>query len=153
MKLSFLIQYFEFSCAHHILINIFFYNRSTRFPGGECYGDLIHRLETCIIDMEQQVNTVVVVSHVSVIQVLMSYFRRTPIDKCTSNEVPMNTVIKFTPVSGGGWTESQHKLCPGDEIDSQDSEDASHDQLPIWGDNSAHSSKNSMANSTSFFCC
>ena len=55
---------------------------------------------------------VVLVSHVSVIQVLMSYFRQTPIDKCSSNEVPMNTVIKFTPVSGGGWTESQHKLGP-----------------------------------------
>jgi broad specificity phosphatase PhoE len=129
----------------------------TRFPGGECYGDLIHRLETCIIDMEQQVNMVAVVSHVSVIQVLMSYFRRTPIDKCTSNEVPMNTVIKFTPVSGGGWTESQHRLCHSltDDIHSESgSEDASHDERPppIWGDTS-HSRNNSMNTGKSFFCC
>lgn len=121
----------------------------TRFPGGECYGDLIHRLETCIIDMEQQINMVVLVSHVSVIQVLMSYFRQTPIDKCSSNEVPMNTVIKFTPVSGGGWTESQHRLGPEvlDENASltsinscSGSEDASHEQIrppPIWGDDTA----------------
>lgn len=125
----------------------------TRFPGGECYGDLIHRLETCIIDMEQQVNMVVVVSHVSVIQVLMSYFRKTPIDKCTSNEVPMNTVIKFTPVSGGGWTESQHNLCPSDELDSQGSEDSSHDNQPIWGDSVPTSVKSFGGSDKSFFCC
>ncbi len=135
-----------------------------RFPGGECYGDLIHRLETCIIDMEQQVNMVLVVSHVSVIQVLLSYFRQTPIATCTSNEVPMNTVMKFTPVSGGGWTESQHRLCPSanEDLNSQGSsgsEDASHDQRPqpIWGDNSSHR-PNSLnvsrsTSSSNFFCC
>jgi len=124
----------------------------TRFPGGECYGDLIHRLETCIIDMEQQVNMVLVVSHVSVIQVLMSYFRKTPIDKCTSNEVPMNTVIKFTPVSGGGWTESQHRLCD-DEIESDGSEEKSPGQLPIWSD-SVHSSRHFGGGpKPPFFCC
>ncbi len=136
---------------------------NNRFPGGECYGDLIHRLETCIIDMESQVNMVLVVSHVSVIQVLLSYFRQTPVATCTSNEVPMNTVIKFTPVSGGGWTESQHRLCPGltDEIDSQHSsgsEDASHEQQrpqPIWGDKNirANSSMTSASSSSNFFCC
>merc|ERR1711862_304095 len=89
---------------------------NTRFPGGECYHDLINRLESCVIDMEQQVVPVLVVSHVSVIQVLLSYFRNTPIEKCTSIEVPMNTVIKISPVNGGGWTESQipllHKSKP-----------------------------------------
>ena len=101
--------------------------------------------------MEQQMNMVVVVSHVSVIQVLMSYFRRTPIENCTSNEVPMNTVIKFTPVSGGGWTESQHKLCPSPNIglyniEETDSEQSSQDQIisPIWGDESL-TRKNSMS--------
>jgi len=28
-----------------------------------------------------------------------------------SIEVPMHTVIKYTPVRGGGWKESQHPLC------------------------------------------
>lgn len=82
----------------------------TRFPGGECYADLINRLETCIIDMEQQVNMACLVSHVSVLQVLMAYFRRSPIKECTSIEVPMHTVIKYSPSTGGGWTESIHEL-------------------------------------------
>ena len=111
---------------------------SNRFPGGECYGDLIHRLETCIIDMEQQINMVCVVSHVSVLQVLMAYFRRTPIEKCSSIEVPMNTVFKFSPVTGGGWTESQENLCPefGEETMMSDSDEdfRSERTIPIWGD-------------------
>jgi len=111
----------------------------TRFPGGECYADLIHRLETCIIDMEQQVNMVCAASHVSVLQVLMAYFRRTPVEECTSIEVPMHTVIKYTPVTGGGWTESQHRVCS--DLDcleiSHHSATLDHDltrSTPIWGD-------------------
>jgi len=84
----------------------------TRFPGGECYQDLIHRLETCVIDMEQQVSPVVVVSHISVIQCLLAYFRNSPVEECTSIEVPLHTVIKLTPSKGGSWTESIHPLLP-----------------------------------------
>jgi len=124
----------------------------TRFPGGECYGDLIHRLETCIIDMEQQINMVCVVSHVSVLQVLMAYFRRTPIEKCSSIEVPMNTVFKFTPVTGGGWTESQTNVCPefGEEIMMSDSDDDRNSErtIPIWGDR-RRSSDSASSNGTS----
>lgn len=116
----------------------------TRFPGGECYADLIHRLETCIIDMEQQVNMACCVSHVSVLQVLMAYFRRTPIRECTGIEVPMNTVIKYTPVTGGGWTESLHQVCRPNSLDM-----TNHDvslvqgpitRTPIWGDHPTGSS-------------
>ena len=117
----------------------------TRFPGGECYADLIHRLETCIIDMEQQVNMVCVVSHVSVLQVLIAYFRRSPIHKCTSIEIPLHSVVKFTPVTGGGWTESIFKLCPED--DDTDIEQTASDECktPIWGDHSRVHNSSSIA--------
>ena len=55
----------------------------TRFPGGESYKDLIQRLESCLIDMEQQVAPVLVVSHVSVLQCLLAYFRGSPVEECT----------------------------------------------------------------------
>jgi len=79
----------------------------TRFPGGECYGDLTSRLESVVVDIEQQVGPVLVVSHVSVLQVLVAYFRNTPVEDCTSIALPLNTVLKFTPAKGGGWQESQ----------------------------------------------
>jgi broad specificity phosphatase PhoE len=82
----------------------------TRFPGGECYGDLTSRLESVVVDIEQQVGPVLVVSHVSVLQVLMAYFRNTPVENCTSIALPLNTVVKFTPAKGGGWQESQYRI-------------------------------------------
>lgn len=87
--------------------------------------------------MEQQISMVAVVSHVSVVQVLISYFRRSPVAKSTSVKVPMNTVIKFSPKVGGGWVESQHNLLPSystvDNINSSNSNDKLIDS-PIWGD-------------------
>uniref|UniRef100_A0A7S3PZQ0 6-phosphofructo-2-kinase domain-containing protein n=1 Tax=Chaetoceros debilis TaxID=122233 RepID=A0A7S3PZQ0_9STRA len=115
----------------------------TRFPGGESYADLIHRLETCIIDLEQQVNMAAVVSHVSTLQVLMAYFRRSPVDKCTSIEVPLHTVIKFTPVAGGGWIETQHKIIPSMDLDTSEHVMSLHktgQHTPIWGDHGNYNS-------------
>ena len=65
--------------------------------------------------MEQQVVPVLVVSHVSVIQTLLSYFRNSSVKDSFSIEVPMHTLIKITPVGGGGWTESQCGLTAIEE--------------------------------------
>ena len=65
--------------------------------------------------MEQQIGPTVVVSHVSVLQVLVSYFRSTPVMECTGIDIPMHTVLKFVPLRGGGWLESHHKLIPDEE--------------------------------------
>ena len=78
------------------------------FPGGESYRDLMSRLTSVVIDVEQEVVPTLVVSHVSILQCLMAYFRNTRVEKCMSIEVPLHTVIKFTPVRGGGWSESHH---------------------------------------------
>ena len=114
----------------------------TRFPGGECYQDLINRLEPTIIDMEQQVGLAVVVSHVSVIQILMSYFRCTPVQKSAEIAVPIHTVIKFTPARGGGWAESHHRLLEGEEEVAVAAQTPASptvgmiekSPMPIWGD-------------------
>ena len=118
-----------------------------RFPGGESYKDLIKRLESPIIDMEQQTAPVLIVSHVSVLQALIAYFRQTPADQCMNIEVPMHTVLKFTPSRGGGWVESRHELIPEDESqadaevqmcnipsESELSALTFVESSPIWGD-------------------
>ena len=83
-----------------------------RFPGGESYKDLIRRLESVVVDMEQQVIPTLIVSHVSTLQTLIAYFRRSPVKECMHIEVPLHTVLKFTPARGGGWTETQVPLSP-----------------------------------------
>jgi broad specificity phosphatase PhoE len=79
------------------------------------------------------VNMVTVVSHLSVLQALVAYFRRSPVNKCSSIQIPMHTVIKFTPVTGGGWVESQHLLLADDTTETHTTSNA-HKDVPIWGD-------------------
>jgi hypothetical protein len=83
-----------------------------RFPGGESYKDLIRRLESVVVDLEQQVIPTLVISHVSILQLLIAYFRKSPVEEAMQIEVPLHTVMKFTPVRGGGWKESRHELAP-----------------------------------------
>lgn len=85
---------------------------ATRFPGGESYKDLIGRLESVVVDLEQQVYPTLIVSHVSVLQLLIAYFRKSPVKECMHIEVPLHTVLKFTPARGGGWTETVVPLAP-----------------------------------------
>jgi hypothetical protein len=122
-----------------------------RFPGGESYKDLIRRLESVVVDLEQQVIPTLIVSHVSTLQMLIAYFRKSPVREAMTIEVPLHTVLKFTPVRGGGWTESQHELAPVYErtssfiahrvsIEGMDKVATETDQQqpvspsPIWGD-------------------
>jgi broad specificity phosphatase PhoE len=124
-----------------------------RFPGGESYCDLLRRLNSMVIDIEQQVVPVVVVSHVSTLQCLMAYFRNTNVKKCMLAKVPMHTVIKFEPARGGGWQESWHPLvskenCPvqmtaatsSSEFSAISAEDTETAEAPIWWGESANTS-------------
>jgi len=43
--------------------------RRVRYPGGESFNDLILRVEGVLIDIEQQTSPVLVVSHLSTLQV------------------------------------------------------------------------------------
>jgi hypothetical protein len=76
---------------------------------------MIDRLWPVVIDLEQTLGPAVVVSHVSVLQVLLSYFRASPVSESIKVEVPMHTVFKFVPLRGGGWLESQHVLLSDDD--------------------------------------
>ncbi|CAB9514853.1 phosphofructo-2-kinase/fructose-2,6-bisphosphatase [Seminavis robusta] len=108
----------------------------TRFPGGESYSDLIDRCHSILIDVEQQLGLTVVISHVSILQVLVSYFRSTPIHECMDIEIPMHTAMKFVPLRGGGWHESQHALLPDGDVLEQttNTEGGPLGDEPIWGD-------------------
>lgn len=96
-----------------------------------------------VVDLEQQVIPTLVVSHVSVLQLLIAYFRKSPVDKCMEIEVPLHTVIRFAPARGGGWSESQHPLSPihasadgeyeGVQLEGLEKLE-SISATPIWGD-------------------
>uniref|UniRef100_M4BD81 6-phosphofructo-2-kinase domain-containing protein n=1 Tax=Hyaloperonospora arabidopsidis (strain Emoy2) TaxID=559515 RepID=M4BD81_HYAAE len=74
----------------------------TRFPGGESYQDLMLRLEPVLIDIEQHTGPVLVVSHISTLQVLYSYFLGAPIESCPDLEIPFHSVLELVP-NQDGW--------------------------------------------------
>ncbi|RLN02399.1 hypothetical protein BBJ28_00005495 [Nothophytophthora sp. Chile5] len=69
----------------------------TRFPGGESYRDLMLRLEPILIDIEQHTGPVLVVSHISTLQVLYAYFLGAPIESCPDLEIPFHSVLELVP--------------------------------------------------------
>ncbi|KAG3095788.1 hypothetical protein PI125_g16163 [Phytophthora idaei] len=77
----------------------------TRFPGGESYQDLMMRLEPVLIDIEQHTGPVLVVSHISTLQVLYSYFLGAPIESCPALEIPFHSVLELVP-NQDGWTKT-----------------------------------------------
>ena len=118
-----------------------------------------------MVDLEQQVIPALVVSHVSVLQMLIAYLRNSPVEEAMQIEVPLHTVIKFTPVRGGGWQESFHELAPVsgrsnsfssekkivsiegiEEIAKQKStENMKVITSPIWGDHMRQASKSPVS--------
>ncbi|KAF4077879.1 hypothetical protein AMELA_G00192970 [Ameiurus melas] len=76
-----------------------------RYPKGESYEDLVHRLEPVIMELERQEN-VLVICHQAVMRCLLAYF----LDK-SAVELPylkcsLHTVLKLTPVAYGCQVES-----------------------------------------------
>jgi broad specificity phosphatase PhoE len=121
------------------------------------------RLTSVIIGLEQEIVPTLVVSHVSILQCLMAYFRNTRVERCMSIAVPLHTVIKFTPVRGGGWSESSHPFydVPKEVLDQTMSDFAStwenssrsmnsigsDSSTPIWADHGFPSNHPQKGNS------
>ena len=73
--------------------------RHTRFPGGESYADLISRIEPLLIELEQQTSPVLVVSHLSTLQLLASYFTGVSLTDALATSIPHHTVLQLRPAS------------------------------------------------------
>lgn len=71
-----------------------------RFPGGESYSDIISKLEHFVISVEQETKPVLIISHVSCIQILLAYYLNVSVTRSMEIEVPMHTVIELQPTSG-----------------------------------------------------
>uniref|UniRef100_A0AAQ5Z2S0 6-phosphofructo-2-kinase domain-containing protein n=1 Tax=Amphiprion ocellaris TaxID=80972 RepID=A0AAQ5Z2S0_AMPOC len=76
-----------------------------RYPKGESYEDLVHRLEPVIMELERQEN-VLVVCHQAVMRCLLAYFLDKPADELPYLRCPLHTVLKLTPIAYGCKVES-----------------------------------------------
>uniref|UniRef100_A0A665TVQ5 6-phosphofructo-2-kinase/fructose-2,6-bisphosphatase-like n=1 Tax=Echeneis naucrates TaxID=173247 RepID=A0A665TVQ5_ECHNA len=76
-----------------------------RYPKGESYEDLVHRLEPVIMELERQEN-VLVICHQAVMRCLLAYFLDKPADELPYLKCPLHTVLKLTPIAYGCKVES-----------------------------------------------
>lgn len=80
------------------------------FPGGESFMDVIQRLEGLLIEVESSTRPVLVVSHITVLQLLVAYFRGVPVEEAWKLSVPRHCVFEALPSLGGGFICSEHHL-------------------------------------------
>ncbi|XP_003382978.1 PREDICTED: 6-phosphofructo-2-kinase/fructose-2,6-bisphosphatase 1-like [Amphimedon queenslandica] len=79
-----------------------------RYPRGESYEDLVHRLEPVIMELERQDN-VLVICHQAVSRCILAYFLDKSNEELPYIRVPLHSIIKLTPVAYGCKVES-HKI-------------------------------------------
>uniref|UniRef100_A0A8C7YVE3 6-phosphofructo-2-kinase domain-containing protein n=1 Tax=Oryzias sinensis TaxID=183150 RepID=A0A8C7YVE3_9TELE len=76
-----------------------------RYPKGESYEDLVHRLEPVIMELERQEN-VLVICHQAAMRCLLAYFLNKSDDELPYLKCPLHTVLKLTPIAYGCKVES-----------------------------------------------
>ncbi|MDH5676383.1 MAG: 6-phosphofructo-2-kinase/fructose-2,6-bisphosphatase [Myxococcales bacterium] len=72
-----------------------------RYPRGESYVDVIHRLDPVIIEIERVRRPVLVIAHQAVLRALYAYFMGVEPERCPHLPIPLHTVIKLTPHAYG----------------------------------------------------
>ncbi len=72
-----------------------------RYPRGESYQDIVHRLEPVIIELMRQKDPVLVVSHQATLRVLYAYLTDKPPEACPDVLLPLHTIIQLTPRAYG----------------------------------------------------
>lgn len=76
-----------------------------RYPEGESYIDVIHRIEPVIMELERQKSTVLVVGHQAVLRTFYTYYLNKCQDECPHLDIPLHTVIKIIPGAYGSKIE------------------------------------------------
>lgn len=95
--------------------------------------DVVERLTPFVIEVERQRLPVVVISHLSTLQVLVAYFKGVPVESCVSLPFPMNTVVEFTPHQYG-WLERRYTFpaAPADEVITRSAEPSGDSGHVVW---------------------
>jgi len=72
-----------------------------RYPQGESYKDVIHRLEPVIFELERSTKPVLIISHRAVLRCLYAYFMDKPLKEIPYLPINLHTVYKLTPKDYG----------------------------------------------------
>lgn len=68
-----------------------------RYPRGESYQDVIHRLEPVITELMRQRKPILIVAHQAILRVLYGYLTNKSPSDCPTIDIPLHKVIQVTP--------------------------------------------------------
>ena len=68
-----------------------------RYPRGESYQDVIHRLEPVITELMRQTKPILIVAHQAILRVLYGYLTNKRPEECPVISIPLHYVIQLTP--------------------------------------------------------
>ncbi|EGG20757.1 Fructose-6-phosphate 2-kinase/fructose-2,6-bisphosphatase [Cavenderia fasciculata] len=74
---------------------------SYRIPRGECYLDVIQRLESVFLELERTRNASLIVSHPAPLRCLYGYITGESIENIPYIDIPLHTVISLRPTAYG----------------------------------------------------
>lgn len=82
-----------------------------RYPRGESFMDVIHRIRPIIYEIERIDSPCVVISHVEALRCLYGYFSNMPVERIPQMEMDLHVVIKFVPMDYG-FSEERFRIDP-----------------------------------------
>ncbi|KAF0686634.1 Aste57867_21581 [Aphanomyces stellatus] len=68
-----------------------------RYPRGESYQDVIHRLEPVITELMRLDRPILIVAHQAILRVLYAYLTNKHPEECPTIDIPLHVVIQITP--------------------------------------------------------
>ena len=67
-----------------------------RYPNGESYLDVIHRLEPVILDLERANGPILIIAHRALLRCLLGYFMDVKLEQVPFMHVPLHEVVELT---------------------------------------------------------
>lgn len=72
-----------------------------RYPRGESYLDMMHRLDPMVHEIERIREPVMIIGHQGVLRVIYAFYMGLPREQAPYVSLPLNTVVKLTPHTYG----------------------------------------------------
>lgn len=81
-----------------------------RYPNGESYLDVIHRVEPVILELERSNGPILIVAHRALLRCLLAYFLDTPLVEVPHKKLPLHHVFELKHTRTGVCSETVHDM-------------------------------------------
>ena len=81
-----------------------------RYPNGESYLDVIHRLEPVILDLERSSGPILIIAHRALLRCLLGYFMDVKLKEVPFMHIPLHEVVELAHRRTGECDGIRHRI-------------------------------------------